>query len=93
MTDKEIKEAMLERHFTEHGADLYLEVRNHYPRLYCYYDEYNGNFGMTETELIHEIEEVKMFLRNHEDYCLIYQNNEIEEEPQKEVVWWLTDNF
>lgn len=93
MNDLEIRIAMLKRGFTVKGVDLYLEVRNNYPRLYCYYDEYNGNFGMTETELIHEIEEVKMFLRNHEDYCLIYQNNEIEEEPQKEVVWWLTQNF
>lgn len=90
MTDMEIKKDMMENHFTESGADKYVHIKNEYPTLLKNYEMMMGNFGFTEKELIANMPSIKRFLREHDDYFLLYQNNACCDNEDEEPCWWLT---
>lgn len=77
------------RYLTEKGRNLFDEAI--YYELDEFYDPMVGNFGFTELELYKNLEKIKLWLKFHSDYKLLYQNNECSDDASEELVWWLTN--
>lgn len=85
MTDLELYGAMRKRGFTDLGANEYISIKNNYPSLFTHYNEYMGNFGFTDYDLLNRVVmlEIKKYMANHNNYVLVYQECE-------DFEWWLT---
>lgn len=84
----ELISTMKEKHFTDNGIALYLEVKNEYADIVKYYDEYMGNFGFTEAEMIYHLPTIKKWLTNHINYALIYADYS---EDDIDACWFLSE--
>ena len=89
MTDYELYHQMRIKGFTEHGAMQTIEVKNKYKDLFSNYDEYMGNFGFTEKEIISVMPLILDFIKEHNDYVLLYDDTEYENGAH----WWLTTEY
>lgn len=86
MTDLELYHQMRNMGFTEEGATQTIEVRNEFASLYPFYDEHMGNFGFNDKELEHLMPLILKWLKEHNDYVLLYDDAPYE----NNAVWWLT---
>ena len=71
-------------YMTEEGINQYKEIMRDYPLLFQYYDVHNGNFLMDEKFVDENMEIIKKWLKNHNEYFLFYNVTD-------EAFWVLTD--
>lgn len=85
-----LKQIMMDNHFTESGADLYIDIKENYGELLEYYNPWMGNFGFTK-EVAQDLMPIIMaFIEKYPAYVLLYAKEGDEEEA---LEWWLTDTL
>ena len=58
---------------TQLALETEQKIKDHYPRLGQFYQEFMGNFQFTEQDLERHLPEVKGWLKEHDNYFLLFQ--------------------
>ena len=69
---------------TENGKGIYEQAKE--LKLDGFFDPYVGNFGFNENQLFENMNSILIWLENHSDYVLMYQDG-----YDDGICWWLTN--
>ena len=58
---------------TQLALETEQKIKDRYPRLAEFYQDYMGNFQFTEQELHENLSDVKDWLKEHKHYFLLFQ--------------------
>lgn len=58
---------------TQLALEIEAKIKDHYPRLGEFYQDYMGNFQFTEQELESNLSDIKDWLKEHNHYFLLFQ--------------------
>lgn len=73
--------------FTEYAKKLMSEIKNEYPNLWKFYNEYMGSFQMTKFDVGENLNDILKWLEVHNDYVLLSEDNE----DYENAIYFLTD--
>ena len=58
---------------TQLALETEAKIKDHYPRLGEFYQDMMGNFQFTEQELHENLSDIKNWLKEHDNYFLLFQ--------------------